>query len=180
MKRLRADLYTKILELPIGYFTEQSKGDIISKMSNDVNELEWSVIGTMEGLIREPMSILIILISLVLLSPLLSLYMLILLPVMGFIIGRVSRSLKKQTNTAQEQLGTLMSIVDETLGGLRVVKAFNAEPKLREKFFDVNNSLSRLRNRMNFRRDHRRYPLRAKRVAPLAPTGAAGAERRSQ
>jgi len=153
MKRLRADLYSKILELPIGYFTEQRKGDIISKMSNDVNELEWSVIGTMEGLIREPMSILIILISLVLLSPLLSLYMLILLPVMGFIIGRVSRSLKKQTNTAQEQLGTLMSIVDETLGGLRVVKAFNAEPKLREKFFDVNNSLSRLRNRMNFRRD---------------------------
>ena len=153
MKRLRADLYSKILDLPIGYFTEQRKGDIISKMSNDVNELEWSVIGTMEGLIREPMSILIILVSLVLLSPLLSLYMLILLPVMGFIIGGVSRSLKKQTNTAQEQLGTLMSIVDETLGGLRVVKAFNAEPKLREKFFDVNNSLSRLRNRMNFRRD---------------------------
>jgi subfamily B ATP-binding cassette protein MsbA len=69
MKRLRADLYSKILDLPIGYFTEQRKGDIISKMSNDVNELEWSVIGTMEGLIREPMSILIILISLVLLSP---------------------------------------------------------------------------------------------------------------
>ncbi len=94
MKRLRADLYTKILDLPIGYFTEQRKGDINSRMSNDAHEIEWSIIGTLEGLLKEPLTILIILSVLVVLSPQLSLFLLVLLPITGFIIGRVSRSLK--------------------------------------------------------------------------------------
>ncbi|HTQ28480.1 MAG TPA: ABC transporter ATP-binding protein, partial [Puia sp.] len=153
MTRLRADLYSKILELPIGFFTEQRKGDIISRMSNDANEVEWSVMSTLEGLIRDPMNILIILVSLVFLSPLLSLFLFILLPLTGFIIGRVSRSLKKQSNTAQEQQGVLMSILDETLGGLRVIKAFNAEGLLKNKFFETNNYLNHVRNRIMFRRD---------------------------
>ena len=97
MTKLRSDLYAKILELPIGFFTEQRKGDIISRMSNDANEVEWSVMSTLEGLIRDPLNILIILASLVYLSPALSLFLLVLLPLTGFIIGRVSRSLKKQS-----------------------------------------------------------------------------------
>ncbi len=153
MTKLRSDLYSKILELPIGFFTEQRKGDIISRMSNDANEVEWSVMATLEGLVREPMTILIILVSLVMLSPLLSLFLLVLLPLMGFIIGRVSRSLKKQSATAQQEMGTLMSILDETLGGLRVIKAFNAEKLLRNKFFSTNNFLNHIRNKMMFRRD---------------------------
>ncbi|NCI51580.1 ABC transporter ATP-binding protein [Sediminibacterium roseum] len=153
MTRLRSDLYTKILELPIGFFTEQRKGDIISRMSNDANEVEWSVVGTLEGLVRDPLNILILLVTLVFLSPALSLFLLVLLPIAGFIIGRVSRSLKKQSTNAQEQLGTLMSILDETLGGLRVIKAFNAEKILRAKFFNTNGKLNQIRNRMNFRRD---------------------------
>ena len=153
MTRLRADLYQKILYLPIGYFTEQRKGDIISRMSNDANEIEWSVISTLEGLIREPMTILIILIMLIMLSPMLSLFLLILLPLMGFLIGRVSRSLRKQSTTAQQEMGTLMSLVDETLGGLRVIKAFNAEKLLRKKFFSSNDHLNLTRNKIMFRRD---------------------------
>ncbi|HVZ25342.1 MAG TPA: ABC transporter ATP-binding protein [Sediminibacterium sp.] len=153
MTKLRADLFTKILELPIGYFTEQRKGDIISRMSNDANEVEWSVMSTLEGLIRDPLNILIILVTLVYLSPALSLFLLVLLPLTGFIIGRVSRSLKKQSTASQEQLGTLMSILDETLGGLRVIKAFNAEAFLRSRFFRTNDTLNHIRNRMNFRRD---------------------------
>jgi ATP-binding cassette, subfamily B, bacterial MsbA len=153
MTRLRADMYAKLLVLPIGYFTEQKKGDIISRMSNDANEVEWSVIGTLEGLIREPLTILIVLISLVYISPLLTLFLLVLLPVSGFIIGRVSRSLKSQSNTAQEQMGLLMSILDETLGGLRVIKAFTAEKLMAGRFFTTNETLSNIRNRMNFRRD---------------------------
>lgn len=153
MTKLRSDLYSKILELPIGFFTEQRKGDIISRMSNDANEVEWSVMSTLEGLIREPLTILIILAYLVTLSPALSLFLFVLLPLTGFIIGRVSRSLKKQSTASQEQLGTLMSILDETLGGLRVIKAFNAEKVLRSKFFQTNNNLNNIRNRMNFRRD---------------------------
>ena len=153
MTKLRSDLYAKILELPIGFFTEQRKGDIISRMSNDANEIEWSVMSTLEVLIRDPLNILIYLITLVYISPALSLFLLVLLPVTGFIIGRVSRSLKKQSTSSQEQLGTLMSILDETLGGLRVIKAFNAEKILRNKFFHTNDTLNHIRNRMNFRRD---------------------------
>jgi subfamily B ATP-binding cassette protein MsbA len=153
MTKLRSDLYTKILQLPIGYFTEQRKGDIISRMSNDANEVEWSVMSTLEGLVREPLTIIIILTSMVYMSPSLSLFLLILLPLTGFIIGRVSRSLKKQSTASQEQLGTLMSILDETLGGLRVIKAFNAEKILGNKFFHTNDTLNHIRNRMNFRRD---------------------------
>lgn len=153
MKRLRADLYTKILQLPIGYFTEQRKGDITSRMSNDANEIEWSVISTLEGLIKDPLTILIILGVLVFLSPQLSLFLLVLLPLTGFIIGRVSRSLRKQSTHAQEEMGTMMSILDETLGGLRVIKAFNAEPQIETKFLGSNEKLTHLRNRMVFRKD---------------------------
>ncbi|TDO28742.1 ABC transporter ATP-binding protein [Sediminibacterium goheungense] len=153
MTKLRADLYSKILELPIGFFTEQRKGDIISRMSNDANEVEWSVMSTLEGLIKDPLNILVILIMLVLISPVLSLFLLVLLPLTGFIIGRLSRSLKKQSTASQERLGTLMSILDETLGGLRVIKAFNAEKILQSKFIDNNNTLNQIRNKMNFRKD---------------------------
>jgi ATP-binding cassette, subfamily B, bacterial MsbA len=153
MTKLRADLYHKILDLPIGYFTDQRKGDIISRMSNDANEVEWSVLSTLEGLINQPLQVLIILIALIFTSPLLSLFLLVLLPVTGFIIGRVSRTLKKQSHESQEAQGVLMSILDETLTGLRVIKAFNAEKLIGGKFFDVNTKLNNIRNRMNFRKD---------------------------
>ncbi|MGZ5246105.1 MAG: ABC transporter ATP-binding protein [Flavitalea sp.] len=153
LQRLRADLFSKILELPIGYFTEQRKGDIISRMSNDSNEIEWSVISTLEALIREPLTITIILAMLIFLSPTLTVFIFIMLPIAGFIIGRISRSLKKQSTAAQEEQGILMSILDETLGGLRVIKAFNAEKIVRGKFFQSNDTLNHLRNKMIFRRD---------------------------
>jgi len=142
-----------LLELPIGYFSEKRKGDIISRMSNDANEIEWSVMSTLEGLIREPLTIIIMLTVLVYISPTLSLFLLVLLPVTGFIIGRISRSLKKQSTISQETQGRLLSILDETLGGLRVIKAFNAESIMREKFFETNNKLNLVRNHMNFRKD---------------------------
>jgi subfamily B ATP-binding cassette protein MsbA len=153
MTRLRSELFVKILELPIGFFTEQRKGDIISRMSNDVNEIEWSIISTLEGLIKEPINILIVLVTLVFISPGLSLFLFLLLPLTGFIIGRVSRSLKKNSGIAQEQLGVLMSILDDTLGGLRVIKAFNAEKIQEKKFQDTNEYLNQVRNRIIFRRD---------------------------
>ena len=153
LTRLRADLYSKILILPLGYFTEQRKGDLMSRMSNDVNEIEWSVMSTLEGVFREPLTILVILATLVFLSPTLSLLLFVLLPLTGFIIGRVSRSLKKNSNAAQEESGILLSILDETLGGLRVIKAFNAESLLQSKFFKTNNFLNHLRNKIMFRRD---------------------------
>jgi subfamily B ATP-binding cassette protein MsbA len=153
MTRLRGDLYDKVLQLPVGYFTEQRKGDLISRMSNDANEIEWSVMSTMEALIREPLNIIFYLSLMVFISPQLSLFLLIFLPVSAFIIGRVSRKLKRQSNEAQVVTGTAISILDETLGGIRVIKAFTAEALLAGRFHRVNRELNHLRNRINFRRD---------------------------
>jgi subfamily B ATP-binding cassette protein MsbA len=153
MTNFREDLYDKILVLPVSYFTDQRKGDIMSRMSNDMNEIEWCIIGALEGLIKDPLNILIVLATLIFLSPMLSLVMLVLLPVAGFILGRVGKSLKRQSGDAQEQQGLLLSTLDETLGGLRVVKAFNAEKLMRNRFFGTNNLLNKLRIQMAFRRD---------------------------
>lgn len=153
MTRLRADLYEKILHMPIGYFSEQRKGDLISRMSNDANEIEWSVLSVLEGLVKDPLNIIIILSALIFISPTLSLFLLVMLPVMGFIIGRVSRSLKKQSTAAQEKNGEALSVLEETLGGMRVIKAFTAEPLMKIKFFNINRDLNNIRNRINFRRD---------------------------
>lgn len=151
--RLRNEVYDKILSLPIGFFTEKRKGDLISRMTNDINEMEYSVIGTMEGLIKDPINILFILFSLVFLSPQLSLFLLIFLPLTGFIIGRVSRSLKKQSNDAAMKYGESMSILEETLSGLRVIKAFNAEGLLQNRFHNTNDELFHVKNKMIYRRD---------------------------
>jgi len=153
MTSLRASLYGKILQLPIGFFTEQRKGDIISRMSNDMNEIEWSVIGTLEGLIREPLTIIFFIATLIFLSPTLTLIVMVLLPIVGLIIGRLSKSLRKDSGKAQQEQGVLMSILEETLSGLRVIKAFNAEKKIGDTFYNSNRILNNLRNKIAFRRD---------------------------
>lgn len=153
MRRLRSELYNKLLQLPIGYFTEQRKGDVMSRMTNDIGELETSVVGTLEGFIRDPLNILIILASLVYISPQLSLFLFVFLPLTGIIIGRISRSLKKHSNIAAVKLGEALSVLDETLGGLRVIKAFNAEKLLQRRFETTNNELFHIKNKMQFRRD---------------------------
>jgi ATP-binding cassette, subfamily B, bacterial MsbA len=150
---LRGDLYDKILRLPIGYFTEKRKGDIISRMTNDIGEIENSVVSTFDGLIKDPLTVLGYLIFLVIISPTLSLFLLILLPVTGLIIGRVSRKLKRQSQDAAIKLGESLSILDETLGGLRVIKAFLAEKLLSTRFHTINKQLFEIRNKMGARRD---------------------------
>lgn len=153
LTRLRGDLYDKVLQLPIGFFTEQRKGDLISRMSNDANEVEWSVMMALEALIKEPLTILFYLVMMVLISPQLSLFLLVFLPVTAFIIGRVSRSLKKQSTEAGEKNGMVISILDETLTGIRVIKAFTAEKLLGQRFHQMNRELNHIRNKMNFRKD---------------------------
>jgi subfamily B ATP-binding cassette protein MsbA len=150
---LRNDVYEKILALPIGYFTERRKGDLISRMTNDIYEIESSVVSTLEGLIKDPLTIIGYLAYMIYLSPHLSLFLLILLPVTGFLIGRISRTLKRQSKDAATRLGESLSVLDETLGGIRVIKGFGAESLLRNKFTQLNDSLFRIRNKMNARRD---------------------------
>jgi subfamily B ATP-binding cassette protein MsbA len=146
-------MYNKLLQLPIGYFTEQRKGDVMSRMTNDIGELETSVVGTLEGFVKDPLNIIIILATLIFISPQLSLFLFVFLPLTGFIIGRISRSLKRQSNIAAVKLGEAMSVLDETLGGLRVIKAFNAEKILQNKFTLTNDELYGIRNIMQYRRD---------------------------
>jgi subfamily B ATP-binding cassette protein MsbA len=150
---LRNDLYSKVLLLPIGYFTEQRKGDLISRMTNDIYEIESSVVSTLEGLIKDPLTIVGYLAYMIYLSPWLSLFLLILLPLTGFLICRISRTLKRQSKDASIKLGESLSVLDETLGGIRIIKGFGAESLLKKKFVELNDRLFHIRNKMNARRD---------------------------
>ncbi len=124
---MRKDMFGKILQLPVGFFSDQRKGDIMSKLTNDLQDVEFSTISFLETFLREPIVIILYLWAMISLSPELSLFLLIFLPVAGLIIGRIGRSLKKVSTRVQEKLGDILSTIEETLGGIRVVKAFNAE-----------------------------------------------------
>lgn len=154
LRDLRAQLYQKILSLPIGYFTEERKGDVMSRMTNDVNEVEASIMSTLDMLFKNPIMIFVYLITLLTISWELTLFVLILLPIAGGLIGRIGRSLKKASTKGQEQNAEILTQIDETLGGLRVVKAFNAETKLMSRFLSLINS-----TRATFNRINRRYYL---------------------
>lgn len=146
-------LYEKILKLPIGYFTEQRKGDILSRSSNDIADLESSIIGALEGMIKEPLNIIGILIVLFIISVKLTLFVFILLPLAGFVVGRIGRSLKKHTNKAQVKWGEIMSQMEETLSGLRIIKAFNAEQRVKKSFFGLADEIFAIKNKILNRRD---------------------------
>jgi subfamily B ATP-binding cassette protein MsbA len=153
VNKLRSELYHKILHLPIGYFTEKRKGDLISRITNDIGEVENSVVGTLEGWVRDPLTIIVNFAFLFYLSPQLTLFLLLFIPVIGFVIGRITRSLKKQSQKAAVKYGESVSVLDETLSGLRVIKAFNIEPLLKNKFFRINDDLLTVKNKIGYRRD---------------------------
>ena len=146
-------LYNKILQLPIGYFTAQRKGDILSRSSNDIAELETSIMGALEGMIKEPLNIIGIIIVLFAISVKLTLFVFVLLPLAGLIVGRIGRSLKKQTNKAQVKWGEIMSQMEETLTGLRIIKAFNAEGRVKKSFFGLIDEIFLIKNKILYKRD---------------------------
>ena len=154
LRDLRARLYNKVTRLPIGYFTEERKGDIMSRMTSDVNEVEASIMSSIDILFKDPLMILIYLVMLFFISWQLTLFVLVLLPIAGLLIGRIGRSLKRQSTRGQEQTADILTQIEETLGGLRVVKAFNAENKLQERFAILIND-----TRRTFTRINRRYYL---------------------
>ncbi|MBP6591106.1 MAG: ABC transporter ATP-binding protein [Chitinophagaceae bacterium] len=153
VNHLREDLYDKILRLPIGYFNEKRKGDLMSRIANDVGEVEGSVVGTLEGWIRDPLTIVVTLTVLFLISFQLTLFILILIPVLGLVIGRITKSLKRHSEEVSRKNGESFSIIDETLGGLRVIKAFNIEKLLRHKYYTTSRELLDAKNKISYRRD---------------------------
>lgn len=153
VNELRSELYDKILRLPIGFFTEKRKGDLISRTTTDVGEVETSVVGTLEGWVRDPLTILVNFAVLFYISPKLTLAILLCIPVIGFVLGRISRALKKQSNEAAVKYGESLSVLDETLGGLRVIKAFNVEGLLKKRYSRLNDELLIAKNKISYRRD---------------------------
>ncbi|MCY7290720.1 MAG: ABC transporter ATP-binding protein/permease, partial [Ferruginibacter sp.] len=149
--RFRIDIFNKVLSLPIGYFTEQRKGDLMSRMTNDVGQVEGSVLGALEGWVKDPLQIIINLIVLFTINAELTIIILFFIPIMGFFIGRLGRSLKKPSGIIAQKSGESISILDETLGGLRVIKAFNVEASIRKKFSDNSNKLLKLSNKVGYR-----------------------------
>ena len=158
LRDLRQQLYDKILSLPMGYFTDARRGDVISRMTNDVNEVEASIMSALDILFKDPVMILVYLITLFVISWQLTLFVLILMPIAIFFIGRIGRSLKKASTKGQEQNAEILSSVDETLLGLRVVKGFNAQHKLRTRFNTLINATRATFNRIN-RRYYLAHPL---------------------
>ena len=154
LRDLRRQLYDKIVSLPLGYFTRERKGDILSRMTNDVNEVEASIMSALDVLFKDPVMIIVYLLTLFVISWKLTLFVLVLLPVAGLLIGRIGRNLKRASKHGQEQNADILSQVEETLSGLRVVKAFNAEQKLRERFIRLIDA-----TRQTFNRINRRYYL---------------------
>ena len=126
IRKMRLDIYEKCLNLPIAYFNNERKGDLISKMSNDIKEIEFALMVSLEALYFQPLNIIIFLFALVILSSKLTLYILLFLPITALIIALIGRSLRKKSSKNQQLLGRVMSSFEETLGGIRVIKAFNA------------------------------------------------------
>jgi ATP-binding cassette, subfamily B, bacterial MsbA len=149
--RFRIDIFNKVLSLPIGYFTEQRKGDLMQRMTGDVGQVEGSVLGALEGWVKDPLQIIINLIVLFSINAELTIIILFFIPIMGFFIGRLGRSLKRPSGLVAQKSGESISILDETLGGLRVIKAFNVEKAIRKKFSDNSYYLLKMNNKIGYR-----------------------------
>lgn len=154
VRDMRNQLYDKIVDLHLGFFQQQKKGDIMSRMMGDVTEVEVSIMSSIELLSKNPIMIIVYLSVMFVLSWKLTLFVLVVLPIAGFLMGRVGKSLKRKSKESQTQLGQLLSQIEETLSGLRVIKAFNAEHAVSRNFRAMNDHLRVVNNKMN-----RRYNL---------------------
>jgi subfamily B ATP-binding cassette protein MsbA len=153
VRDLRNDLYMKILILPLSYYTEQKKGDIIARVTTDVQEVEWSIMSSLEMIFRDPLNIVIFLVTLMIMSPQLTLFVLVLLPFTAFLIGRIGKSLKRSSERVQKRMGIILSVIEETLSGLRIIKAFNAIEYSNDKFKNINDNYTKMMNRVYRKRD---------------------------
>lgn len=155
---LREQLFDRVLALPVGYFTEQRKGDLISRMTNDLMEVEFSVIGTLEVLFKAPIMILLSLVTLFAISWELTLFALVFMPVAGFIISRIATALRGAAGRGKERLGDLISRLEETLGAMVVVKAYDAAPRFRSRFSEHNEGYFRLMRKL-YKREYLSSPV---------------------
>jgi len=153
IKDLRNNIFEKMLRLPLSFYSDERKGDIMSRITNDVTEIEWSVMSTLEVLFREPLAIILSLVTLSLISLKLTLTVFIVIPVAALFIGIAGRSLRRNSAKAKNMLGQLISNVEEVLGGLKVLKSFTAGPYVTKRFFATNDAYTRVMNKVYRRTD---------------------------
>jgi len=153
VKDLRNSLYHKILILPLAYYSDQRKGDIIARITSDVQEVEWSILSSLEMLFRDPITIIIYLIAMFKISPQLTLFVLAVLPVAAYLIGLIGRSLRRTSQKGQKKMGELLSLIEETISGLRIIKGFNAIDYSYRNFDENNRGFMRLMVRLFRKRD---------------------------
>jgi subfamily B ATP-binding cassette protein MsbA len=153
VRDLRNGLYKKILILPLSYYNEQRKGDIIARMTNDVQEVEWSIMSSLEMAFRDPITMIAYLVTLFIISPSLTIFVLVLLPVSALVIGRIGKSLKRTSDKSQKKMGFILSMIEESISGLRIIKAFNAINFADNRFKKINQEYTRLMIRLYRKRD---------------------------
>jgi len=158
VRDIRNYVYDKIVVLPIAFFTSERKGDVMARMSGDVAEIENSVMASLDMMFKNPVMIIVCLATMIFISWQLTVFVLVLLPLAGLVMGKVGKQLKRQSFEAQTQWGQLMSNIEETLGGLRIIKAFNAEEKVKGRFKRDNQTLFEISNRVA-RRQSLAHPM---------------------
>ena len=150
---MRMDLHKKVISLPLPFFTEKRKGDITSRMTSDLVEIEWSIMSSLEMLFKDPLNIVVYLATLVFISPQLTTFVILLLPVTGLIIGVIGKSLKKSSDRGQSKMGDLLSIIDENISGLRIIKGFNAESHINKNFEKDSNEYKSIMTKLLRKKD---------------------------
>jgi len=158
VRDLRNQINDKILSLPLAFFTEERKGDILARISGDVNEIESSIMSSLDMLFKNPIMIIVYVTGMFIISWQLALFVLFLLPVAGYVMGQIGKKLKKRSFLGQQQWGYLMSQIEETLSGLRIIKAFNAEDKVSKRFHEQNDIFRGITHRI-FRRQQLAHPM---------------------
>ncbi|GAB3822834.1 ABC transporter ATP-binding protein [Pontibacter rugosus] len=153
VRNMRQTVYERITQLHLGYFGNERKGDLMTRLTVDIQEVESSVVNTLTVVVREPISIIAFFVLLFSMSTELTLFSLILLPISGGIIAGISKRLKRKAQQGQDSLSFILTIIDETLSGMRVIKAFNAEPFILSKFYDQNNRYARIQRSIANKRD---------------------------
>ena len=151
VRDIRKAIYNKVLQLPMSFFTTERKGNILSKSTNDIQEIEKSILGALEMVFRDPPKFFLYLITLFIMSWKLTLFVIILLPISGFLISRIAKSLKRKAKRGQSKLGDVLTLLEETLSGIRIIKAFNAESEIGGKFNKENDTHFRINTKIQRR-----------------------------
>jgi subfamily B ATP-binding cassette protein MsbA len=153
IRDIRNTLYDKVLILPLGYFTSQRKGDIISRISHDVMEVEWSIMNSLMMIFRDPITILLFVATLFIINPLLTIIALVTLPLTGLLINYIGKVLNRYALKGQKKLGALVAMIEESIHGVKIIKAFNTFKMMKQRFKVLNDSNTRLMNRVYRRRE---------------------------